>query len=179
MFQPTMQLNRNNNWFKYLFFIGLLILLTPSSVHANMVWPPALIIGGMSPFIAIGGLLIEFLVLRVITNWDLKKCFWSALTMNLLSGLVGLIAVPLWGLGWALFSPVPTFSKTNWIFSALIVSLINLGIEAAVLRYIFKLKCTKKVIVALYLANLCSVGIVTLWVYLNLPTGIRIDGFGT
>ena len=113
------------------------------------------------------GLLAEFIVLRFVFPMSWKKALVVDLVMNLASGLVGAVAVPLAGVIWEFFPGslymkafnMGTFNPITWTATCLMAIFISAAIEVAVVRYAFKFTITKRRFWAVVLANVLSTAI--------------------
>ncbi len=141
-------------------FLSLLILLifliTPA--YADVVWPSLYIVMGMlSIKVIIAGLLAELLFVKFFLkiNW-LKACFIT-FVMNLITGLLGIILIPISGLLIELITPFyPTFHWSHWLLSYFSVVLINTFVEGIIIKFSLK-QSFKKIFCWLFIANTVSV----------------------
>lgn len=127
---------------------------------ANVVWPGLYISGQMlSPGPVLAGLSIEAAMLMVILKEPLARAAWMSVAMNLVSTVVGLVAIPASTfMAAVLFFFVPTFSLPVLLASVVAAAFTSAGIEWAVLRYAFK-KPLGKGFWLLALANVASTGL--------------------
>ena len=150
--------------------------MTP--ILANVIWP-ALILEGrlLSVLVIAAGLVIEFPFVLRLTDLSPKRCLVADLTMNAVSTLAGIILIPLSGLVWevslgaavqAIFH-LGTFNPAAWIGTGVFAALTNAGIEATVLRFVFKQRITKASFCWFWLANGLSVAPALLSLYLHPP----------
>jgi len=161
---------------KRLYFLTPILIIMPLTVSANMVWPSLYISKGLrsSWQVILGGLIIEFIFIKLFTKNGYTKSALMALLMNIVSTLVGIIAVPITGfLGefvlYILFSSEGTFSTSHWYFAYITAILCNVLFEGLTLKLIFKEKF-RKIFWWLFVANAISI-IICIFVF-----GIYMDG---
>ena len=151
-------------------------LLTAPSMFADMVWPALILEQRIVSVIPItAGLAVEWLVLRFGgfgLSW--RKAAIVDVVMNAASTLAGIVVIPALGLLWE-FVPglvlhklfdIGTFNPGTWAATFVIAVLATTAIEAAVVRWGFKISLDKRRFLILCLANGVSVGIAcaSLWV---------------
>jgi hypothetical protein len=148
-----------------------------ASALADVVWP-ALIIEQrlLSAIPIIVGLIAEWVALRFGgfgLSW--KKAALVDIVMNAVSTIAGIPIIPLLGIIWEVFPGailykffnLGTFNPSTWIATFVIATATTTGIEAAVVRWGFKVAMDKWRLSVLCLANSLSVGIAfaSLWLY--------------
>ena len=149
---------------KLFLLLVFVFLLGTNSIYANMIWPSLYISEGMRIWWIIAiGLVIEFIFVKLFTKDNYLKSIIMVITMNLISALVGFVAIPLVGiLGEIILFPIDsifnlgTFHISHWIFAYLLTASCNASIETLVLKFIFK-KIYKNIILWLFCANVFSV----------------------
>jgi hypothetical protein len=149
----------NNKVFFFIIFI-LIIFLNTTPLYANVIWPSIYILEGMMTWwIIAAGIIIEFIFIKIFTKDSYKKSIIMDITINAISTLVGIIAIPLSGLLIELIS-IPfntgTFDISHWIIDFLFAVLCNTAIESLALKLIFK-KIYKKVFWWVFCSNIFSV----------------------
>ncbi len=113
------------------------------------------------------GLLVEYLFVRQLTGFDIKKSIIVNLTMNVASSLLGIILIPLAGVGWEIFPGIViyklfnmgTFNPITWTATFFIAVFVNAWIENFVIKKVFKKNLGWRGFWWLALANAVSVGI--------------------
>ena len=145
---------------KNLFLVLPIAIFFPVTVSANIVWPSLYILEGlMSWYIILAGLVIEILFIKTIVKAKWGKTILMAVSMNIVSALVGLFIIPFSGL-LAEFAMAPfdntTFATSHWIVSYILAVLSNVVIEGLFLKWVFKLSF-KKNFKWLLIANALSV----------------------
>ena len=155
----------------------LFILLFGNPVFADVVWPSLYIVGGMlSLYVIIAGLLIEWLFVKFFTDTTWKKSALVTFLMNLITCLLGIILIPISGLGVEILFDfvfrvyekfgIGTFHWSHWLASYFAIILINTLIEGLVIKLMLKQKF-KSVFWWLFGANTLSVLICVLYMALN------------
>jgi hypothetical protein len=148
---------------------------SPQAVLADMVWPALVLEQRLISAIPITvGLITEWLALRFGgfgLSW--KKAAVVDLVMNAVSTVAGILLIPLLGLAWEVFPGqvlykffnIGTFNPGAWVATFILATIATTGIEAAVVRWGFKLALDKWRLGVLCLANSVSVGIAfgSLW----------------
>jgi len=119
------------------------------------------------------GLVVEYLFVRQLTHFDIKKSILVDLAMNAVSCLAGVILIPLAGVGWEIFPGIViykllgigTFNPGTWIATFFIAVFVNALLENFVINEGFKKKLGWRGFWWLSLANAASVGIafISLW----------------
>jgi hypothetical protein len=152
--------------------------LWPSVAHANVVWP-ALFLGQklMTPFPILFGLIVEYLAIRSITGFPIGKSILVTFVMNLVSSVVGIVAVPLVGMGWELIHSfviclifnTGTFNPFNWVANIIVAAAASAALEWLVIRFLFKTKIGRKGFGFLALANVVSTALAFVLVLIDPP----------
>ncbi len=150
----------NTEKFKYNLVCLISFLLMPICVSANIVWPSLYIAEGMrSWYVILIGLVIEIVFVKYLLKETYLKSALIAFVMNLVSTILGVVAIPLSGfIGEILMIPfgTGTFHPTHWLMSYVFVILSNVLIEGLTVKFIFKHKL-KKMFWWLCVANAISV----------------------
>jgi hypothetical protein len=149
-------------WFYIVLILAL--FLRPTPIYANMIWPSLYIAEDFRTWwIIVTGLLIEFIFVKIFTKDSYFKSALMAIIINLISTLIGIIAIPLSGIiGEFIFIPIDllfklgSFHISHWILAFLLTVLCNTVIEALTLKIIFK-KIFKNIFLWLFIANSISV----------------------
>jgi hypothetical protein len=156
-------------------FIFFVLLLT-TVAQADVVWPALLTESKISSVpIIILSLVIEFFVLKWLFKLNIKNTILYTFVVNLASTLLGCFLRPLSGIlyefslgeiintlfNWGTFNPVA------WVFVPIIGSVVSTFIELSTIRIIWKHKFQKRNFFYLYLANLATTAIATIWVIFN------------
>ncbi|HNV85918.1 MAG TPA: hypothetical protein PKL97_02985 [Candidatus Omnitrophota bacterium] len=160
---------------RILLSLSAFIFASPSLAYADLVWPAMYLEQRiLSWWVISAGLLVEYLFVRKITSFGVTKSALVTFCMNLASTLLGIILIPLAGIGWELFPGtflypalrMGTFNPYTWIATCLSAILVNTVIESLVMRWAFKNKIGRKGFGWLYLANTVSVGLAfgSLWI---------------
>ena len=157
-------------------FIGILITATPA--YADLVWPALFLINRMVTWWAITvGLLVEYLFVRRWTKFSVGKSVIVDVSMNATSTLLGLLLIPIAGIGWEFFPGIilykvfhiGTFNPGTWVANFLLGVFINAELETLVITKAFKCKMGWRGFGWLSLANAVSVGIAFYSVLTNPP----------
>ena len=150
----------NKEKFKYSLLCLMLFLVMPLSASANMVWPSLYIAEGMrSWYVILIGLVIEIVFVKYFLKETYLKSALIAFVMNLVSTILGVVAIPLSGfIGEVLMIPfgTGTFHPTHWLMSYVFAILSNVLIEGLTIKIIFR-KEFKKMFWWLCVANAISV----------------------
>jgi hypothetical protein len=96
-----------------------------------------------------------------------KKALLVDLVMNLASGLLGAVAIPLAGMLWEYFPGtlfykafhLGTFNPITWTATCLMAIFISSAVESVVVRYLFKFELDSKRFWAVVGANVLSTAI--------------------
>ena len=146
-------------------------------LYADMVWPALLVEQRLLSVIPItAGLIVEWLALRFGgfgLSW--KKAVLVDVVMNAASTVVGIVLIPALGFGWEYFPGlvlykffnVGTFNPGTWAATFVIAVLATTAIEAAVVRWGFKVPLGQRRFWILCAANCVSVAIAfaSLWIH--------------
>ena len=143
-----------------------LFLATP--VYADVVWPALYLVVRMVSWWAILlGLIIEYLFVRKLTGFSIRKSVIVDLSMNTASTLLGMILIPVTGIAWE-FSPgmiiyrmfnIGTFDPGTWIATLFFAAFINAFIENFIVWKFFKCQLGWRGFWWLSLANGLSVAV--------------------
>lgn len=139
---------------KNFIFILSLITVTSLPVYADLIWPSLYIAKGMlSIKVILLGLFIELFFVKYFTKADWKKASIITFLMNLITTLLGMIFIPLSGLGSEFVFDfvfhaydkfgIGTFHWSHWLASYLLVILINTFIEGLFIKLTLKIKLLK------------------------------------
>ena len=146
---------------------------------ADMVWPALLLEQRLVAVIPIGvGLIVEWLALRFGgfgLTW--RRAALVDVVMNAVSTIAGIPVIPLLGLAWEVFPGtviyrifnVGTFNPGTWVATLLLATIATSGIEALVVRWVFKILMSKRRLGVLFLANAVSIGIAFASLWLRPP----------
>jgi hypothetical protein len=137
------------------------------TIVGDIVFPELLFEGRLLAWwIILIGLALELPFVRLITGLPLKKCVLADLAMNAVSTAVGVVLIPVLGLGWELGGPRVLgdhrFDLLHWSGSFLLAVVVNSVIELTVLVLGFKQQFNLRSFLWLFLANSLSVGL-ALW----------------
>ena len=114
---------------------------------ADVVWPALLLEGRILTWWAILiGLIVEYFVVRGITNLSFSRAAFADVAMNAGSAILGILLIPIAGIIWEIFPGmiiykvfnIGTFNLGTWIATILMAAAINTFIERFVLRKVFK-----------------------------------------
>ncbi|MFA6956710.1 MAG: hypothetical protein WC538_12640 [Thermoanaerobaculia bacterium] len=142
--------------------------MTSIFVIADVVWPGIIVaIGLTATWAVVAGLLFEYPFVKWITGMPWRSAWRPTLVINVVSALVGLVAIPLGGLGIeigrSLVTPeYGTFNPVTWALTFGLALAANTAIEGALLVHVYKVKPTVRMVLALIVANCGSIG-VTIW----------------
>ncbi|MCR4663485.1 MAG: hypothetical protein K5622_06345 [Endomicrobiaceae bacterium] len=131
-----------------------LIIFASLPVHADVVWPSLYIAKGMlSIKVILLGLFVELLFVKYFTKADWKKASIVTFLMNLITTLIGIMFIPLSGLGSEFVFDfifhaydkfgIGTFHWSHWLTSYLLVIFINTFMEGLFIKLTLKIKLTK------------------------------------
>ncbi len=162
---------------KKFLFVLLFMFLFGTPAFADVVWPSLYIVGGMlSVWVIIAGFLIELLFVKFFTDTKWPKAGLVTFVMNLITSLLGIILIPISGLGVEVIFDfvfhaydkfgIGTFHWSHWLVSYLLVILINTLIEGLVIKLMLKQKF-KSIFWWLFGANTLSVLICVLFLALK------------
>jgi hypothetical protein len=148
--------------------IALTALAFPSAAHADVVWPALFVEQKLLsiPVIA-SGLLVEALVLRFCFRMNWKRAFTASVVVNAISTILGVLLIPLAGIGWELFPGIilyksfnlGTFNPITWTATFLLALGITTSIEVACLRRLFGVPAGRRTWFLWTLANAVTVGL--------------------
>jgi len=145
---------------KYSIVCLLSFLLIPFCVCANIVWPSLYIAEGMrSWYVILTGFAIEIVFVKCFLKETYWKSIFIAFIMNLVSAVIGVVAIPLSGfIGEILMIPfgTGTFHPTHWLVSYFFAILSNVLVEGMTVKFVFKHNF-KKMFWWLCVANAVSV----------------------
>jgi hypothetical protein len=154
-------------------------MISVPSLLADMVWPALILEQRLISVIPItAGLLTEWLALRLGgfgLSW--KRAAIVDVVMNLVSTVAGIPLIPLLGLAWEVFPGqvlykffnVGTFNPGTWAATFVIATLATTGVEAAVVRWGFKIALGWRRFGVLSLANSLSIAIAFISLWLRPP----------
>lgn len=157
--------------------ISLIIFITLPA-NADLVWPSLYITKGMlSIKVILIGLIIELFFVKYCTKVDWKKAFIVTILMNLITTILGIIFIPLSGLGSEFVFDfvfhaydkfgIGSFHWSHWLTAYLLVIFINTFIEGMFIKLTLKLTF-KKIFWWLLIANSLSVFICFLFYITNM-----------
>lgn len=144
---------------------------------ADVVWPSLYITKRMlSLKIIILGLIIEILFVKYFGKINWKKAAITAVVMNLITALLGVVLIPVSGLGAEFVFDfvfhaydkfgIGTFHWSHWLVSYLLVILLNTFIEGLYIKWALK-QGLKQTFWWLFIANGISVFLCFLFYGIN------------
>lgn len=138
----------------------ILMLITPFAANANLIWPSLIIVYTYYVwYVILLGLIIEFFATKYFLKASWRKSAIMTVVFNLISGLLGLVLIPISGIiVEILMLPISpsTFHLSHWIISYIVAVFINAAIETGVLNKIYKYPF-KKNFWWVFAANMLSV----------------------
>lgn len=149
-------------------FAFLALLSLPALAHANVVWPAAILTQGFYTWWVIAaGLVIEWMAIQRLFGLSVGRAAFVDLVANAASALLGVLLIPIagfayelfpgslinWALSWGTFNPVA------WLATVLLAALVNLVVEATIMKREFKLPLTRRTKWILYATNLVTVSL--------------------
>ena len=146
-------------------------------VKADIVWPSLYITKGMlSLKVIFLGLIIELFFVKYFTKIDWKKASIITILMNLITAILGILLIPLSGLGAEFVFEfvfhaydkfgIGTFHWSHWFVSYLLVIFINTLIEGVFIKLSLKLNL-KQTFWWLFVANGISVLLCVIFYWKN------------
>lgn len=161
----------------FILCITLIIFITLPA-NADLIWPSLYIAQGMlSLKVILLGLIIELFFVKYFTKVSWKKASIVTFLMNLITTLLGMIFIPLSGLGSEFVFDfvfhaydkfgIGTFHWSHWLAAYLLVILINTVLESLFIKLTLKIKLLKT-FWWLLIANAISVFICFLFYVMNL-----------
>ncbi len=162
---------------KLILAVSLIIFIT-LPVTADLIWPSLYIAKGMlSIKVILLGLIIELFFVKYFTRVSWKKASIVTFLMNLITTMLGMILIPLSGLGSEFIFDfvfhaydkfgIGTFHWSHWLAAYLLVIFINTFIEGLFIKLTLKAKLIK-IFWWLMIANAISVFICFLFYVLSL-----------
>ena len=138
---------------KFILSIALIIFIT-FPANADLIWPSLYIAKGMlSIKVILLGLIIELFFVKCFTKVKWNKALIITLLMNLITTILGMIFIPLSGLGSEFVFDfvfhaydkfgIGTFHWSHWLTAYLLVILINTFIEGLFIKLTLKFKILK------------------------------------
>ena len=111
--------------------------------------------------------MVEFFFIWKVFSLPPAKALLADIAANTASALLGVVLIPLAGMGWEFFPGlilsklfhIGTFNPIKWSATYVLACLINALLESYTLELLFKLPFTRKTFSWLVLANSISVGI--------------------
>ena len=139
---------------KLFLIIFSFLLLSAQNAYANSIWPALYLEMKILSWLPISaGLVIEYLFVRKLTGFFIKRSIVVDVSMNLASTLLGIVLIPLFGAVWEIFAGM------SWLATFFLATLLNAVIETIVLQKIFKVNKRWSNFWWLFLANAFSVGL--------------------
>lgn len=143
-------------------------LITTAAFYLDVVWPALVLEQQLLSVVPIGlGLIVEWLAL-----WQggfglaCKRAALASMTMNAFSTLLGILLVPIAGIGWDVLLGSLVYSILGtpgmWVTTGIVAVLLNTVIEAGVLYLGFKVCLDRRRVGILGAANCASVAIALL-----------------
>jgi hypothetical protein len=148
--------------------LAVAFISIPAVARADMVWPAIFLEPRLVSIPVIGlGYLVEALVLHRAFAMAWPKALLASGVVNAISAAIGLIAIPLAGIGWEIFPGIllyqtfnmGTFNPVTWTASFVLATGITTAIEVGCLRWIFKVPASRRTWAIWFLANAVSVGL--------------------
>lgn len=161
----------------FIIIISLIIFITLPA-NADLIWPSLYIAKGMlSIKVILLGLIIELFFVKHFTKVNWQKALTVTFLMNLITTILGMIFIPLSGLGSEFIFDfvfhaydkfgIGTFHWSHWIAAYLLVIFINTITEGLFIKLILKIKILKT-FWWLLIANAMSVFICFLFYVMNI-----------
>lgn len=155
-----------------------LITFSVLPANADLIWPSLYIAKGMlSIKVILLGLIFELLFVKHFTKVSWKKALIVTFLMNLITTILGMIFIPLSGLGSEFVFDfvfhaydkfgIGTFHWSHWLAAYLLVIVINTVIEGLFIKVTLKIKLLKT-FWWLMIANAISVFICFLFYVMSL-----------
>ncbi len=150
----------------WLMVLALLVVAVPA--RADVVWPALYLENRLVTWWVIGlGLVVEYLFVRQLFGFGVKRAVIADALMNLASTLLGILLIPIAGVDWEFFPGIVlykvfnigTFNPGTWAMTFLFAVAINAALESLVIRLGFKTKVGKRGFWGLFAANAISVGV--------------------
>ncbi|MBN1422249.1 MAG: hypothetical protein JXP34_25975 [Planctomycetes bacterium] len=130
---------------------------------ANVTWPGLVLEQGILSWRVIAlGFLLEYAIVRLVFSLSPRRALLVTGVANLASALIGMVLVPVAGLGWEYVrghfevEPQATFGPAGWAGSIALAIIVNTAIEIAVLAKGFRLKLGPIRLLAFLGANAAS-----------------------
>lgn len=131
-----------------------LITFTALPANADIIWPSLYIAKGMLSFkVILLGLIFELLFVKYFTKVSWKKASIVTFLMNFITTILGIIFIPLSGLGSEFVFDfvfhahdkfgIGTFHWSHWLAAYLLVIFINTIIEGLFIKLTLKIKILK------------------------------------
>lgn len=146
--------------------ITLLMVALPA--RADVVWPALFLETRLVTWWAIAtGLVAEYIFIRYLFEFSVRKAVVVDVCMNLASTLLGILLIPAAGIAWEFFPGIilykvfniGTFNPGTWAMTFLFAVAINAALESLVIRWAFKTNVSKRGFWGLFTANVVSVGV--------------------
>ena len=140
----------------------------PATAYADVVWPALYLEQRLLSWWAIAlGLLIEYLFIRKVTSFGIRKSILADFVMNATSALYGIILIPLSGIlldffAWVVLRDLLPKGWMGWgveCVGGIGAALLNAFIERKAIRKVFKFEFSQKQFWGLFLINVVTVGI--------------------
>jgi hypothetical protein len=137
-------------------------------VLLDIVWPAMAMQGDPLYWGGIAvGLVVEWPFVKLITARTWLESTIPTVTMNLVSSVIGFVAMPALGAFWEIGPGglldkrlgLPTFNPISWSVTALIAVAVNVLVEGTILSRLFHAKVSKRNFGLLVAANVLSVGL--------------------
>jgi hypothetical protein len=159
-----------------IFFLICILIAMPA--YADVIWPSLYITQGMlSLKVIILGLIAELFFVKYFAKLNWKKASIITILMNLITTILGIILIPLSGLGAEFVFDfvfhaydkfgIGTFHWSHWLVSYLLVIIINTIIEGLFIKLTLKQKF-KQIFWWLFTANGISVLFCFIFYIINL-----------
>jgi hypothetical protein len=137
-------------------------------IPLDIVWPAMAMQGNPLYWGGIAaGLVIEWPFVTMITGRSWVDSTIPTVTMNLVSSVIGFVAMPALGAFWEIGPGdlldkrlgLPTFNPVSWSVTALIAVVVNVLVEGTILSRLFHAKVSKRNLGLLVAANVLSVAV--------------------
>ncbi len=147
-------------------------------VFADVVWPALYLeMRLLSSVPIVAGLIVECFVLRYGFGLTWKRAVWVDVVMNAVSTAAGVVLIPIAGIMWEIFPGsvmykffnIGTFNPATWTATYVMAVLLTTAIEAAVVKWLFKIPLKRGRFWMLCGANAMSVGIAFVSLMLRPP----------
>jgi len=160
---------------KNLPFLLAIFTLWSLPAYSDVVWPALYLEMRLLSIPAIVlGLAIEGVIYALGLGLGRKRAAIFDISVNAISTLAGMIAIPIAGIIWEHFTGIfmykhfniGSFNPITWIFTYIVAVIITASIEVLAARKLFELGMTHKETMVIVWANAASVGIAFISLFL-------------